>query len=90
MENERVLFVGLTVASQASEAPELLLGRPRIVLLEREAPRPAGGHVSMSGRGAPRHQGTKARRHQGTKAARQPPRGHQGIGLAQTSYIGAT
>ena len=61
MENERVLFVGLTVASQASQAPELLLGRPRIVLLERERPpRPPGGHVSMSGRGAPRQQGTKA------------------------------
>ena len=34
MENERVLVV----ASQASQAPELLLGRPRIVLLERERP----------------------------------------------------
>ena len=31
-----------------------------------------------------------AAQHQGTKAPRHPPRGHQGIGLAQTPYIGAT
>ena len=77
MENEWVLFVGLTVASQsqASRAPENCASGAG-------APRPPGGHVSMSGRGAARHQGTRA--------PRQPPRGHQGIGLAQTPYIGAT
>ena len=70
MENEQVLFVGLTVASQASQAPELLLGRPRIVLLERERPpRPPGGHVSMSGRGAARHQGSHPG---GTRASASP------------------
>ena len=79
MENERVLFVGLTVASQASQAPELLLGRPRIVLLEREGPALPVDTCRCQEGG-----------HQGTKAARQPPRGHQGIGLAQTPYIGAT
>ena len=63
MENEQVLFVGLTVASQASQAPELLLGRPRIVLLERERPALPVDTCRCQEGG---HQGTKAARHQGT------------------------
>ena len=80
MENERVLVV----ASQASQEPELLLGRPRILLLERERPALPVDTCRCQEGG---HQGTKAPRQQGTKA---PPRGQQGIGLAQTPYIGAT
>ena len=49
-------FSGARVASRAPENCASGAG----------APRPPGGHVSMSGRGAPRHQGTKARRHQGS------------------------
>ena len=60
MENERVLFVGLTVASQGSQAPKLLLGRPRIVLLERERPALPVDTCRCQEGGQPRHQGTKA------------------------------
>ena len=74
MENERVLFVGLTVASQASQAPELLLGRPRIVLLERERPALPVDTCRCQEGG---HQGTKAPRHEGTKAATQGAPGHR-------------
>ena len=63
MENEQVLFVGLTVASQASQAPELLLGRPRIVLLERERPALPVDTCRCQEGG---QQGTKAPGHQGS------------------------
>ena len=66
MENERVLFVGLTVASEASQSPELLLGRPRIVLLERERPALLVDTCRCQEGG-----------HQGTKAATQGAPGHR-------------